>query len=96
MEESKIGDNDALLLDPTSLRTQNRVTSSTLQKAKESAINARASIHHVKPTSRKLVVRLNATAVPTGTPRMLSKAEIDELRKTKQSIALHMHELYRA
>lgn len=42
------------------------------------------------------IVRLTTSTVPVGTPRMLSDAELDELRDTKRQIAEYMKQALEA
>ena len=65
----------------------------TIPKQKQAALKARGKLRSLEPVIIQFIVKLNTSAVPVGTARMLTKVEIEELRRTKQSIALYMQEL---
>lgn len=93
MEKSKIGGKGALGSASSPLQPQKLITSSTLQKAKESALKSKERMRHRKAASGQFIVQVKVPIVKVGTARMLTKPEIEELRQTKQSIARHMQGL---
>ena len=88
----KNGGKSGLGLDSTALQRPKPGTSLTLQKAKQFAIESKGRIAK-HATSGQFIVSIGK---PTGgSARMLSKSEVEQLRKTKHSVAKHAMESFK-
>jgi len=65
-------------------------TLSKLQKAKQSALESKNRMMCIDLSTSQFLVQVKSTRLSRGLARMLTKAEIKELRQTKHSIAEHV------
>lgn len=91
MDKLKTGGDNASLSVSTVLPPQNPDTSLTLQKPKQLALESKQRMLKLNATSGSFVVSLNSAKHSQS--RMLTPAEIEDLRKTKRMVSERMIEL---
>lgn len=88
MDNSKSGGKSGSDLISNALPLQKLDTSSRLQKARESALESMNRIRVARSSvSGQFTVALNAENRFKGVARTLTKAEVEDLRKTKHAVA---------
>lgn len=91
MDNSKSGGRNDPDLGSTASPLRKLDTSSRLQKARESAIESKNRMRISRGSvTGQFTAALNVDSHSKGVARMLIKAEIEDLRKTKQAIAKHI------
>jgi hypothetical protein len=92
MDDSKNGGKDGLASDTNVSRPQKLVTSSTLKRANESAIESKRHMLAISAQTEQFVVTIGANI--TGKTRNLTSDEIQRLRATKQAIASRLSDKF--